>query len=92
MGRPEGRRLLEDLGVDGNRSNGSSAMLIILPDEDDSQFLYRISLHFYNSVASVPAKAVNGVLNFVSFLNKRIKIGTQFHMTNKIYPNGVLYV
>ena len=73
MGRSEGRRLLEDLGVDGNRSNGSSAMLIILPDEDDSQFLYRISLHFYNSGASVPAKAVNGIHNFVSFLNKRIK-------------------
>ena len=40
MRRPEGRRLLEDLGVDGKGSGGSSAMLIILPDKDDTQFLY----------------------------------------------------
>jgi len=57
LGRPEGRRLLKDLGVDGNGSNESSAMLIILSDEDDSQFLY-------NSVASVPPKVVSGVHNF----------------------------
>jgi hypothetical protein len=42
LGRHEGRRLLDDLGVDGN---GSSAVLIILPDEDcnffvESQFTF----------------------------------------------------
>lgn len=31
LGRHEGRRLLDDLGVDGNES---SAMLIVLPDGD----------------------------------------------------------
>jgi hypothetical protein len=45
LGRHGGRRILEDLGVDGNGSNGSSVLLIILPDEDDMQFLYRITVY-----------------------------------------------
>jgi hypothetical protein len=36
LGRHEGRRLLHNLAVDGN---GSSAMLIILPDEDGNFFI-----------------------------------------------------
>jgi hypothetical protein len=46
LGRREGRRLLDNLAVDGN---GSSAMLIILPDKDgnffiESQFTFYIIL------------------------------------------------
>jgi len=46
LGRREGRRLHDDLAVDGNES---SAMLIILPDEDgnffmESQFTFVIFL------------------------------------------------
>lgn len=69
LGRHEGRRLLDDLGVDGN---GSSAMLIILPDEDGDFFIETVYI-FSNSVASFPARAVNGVHNVLSVLNKRIR-------------------
>jgi hypothetical protein len=46
LGRHEGRRILEDLGIDGNGSNGSSALLIISLDVN-SQFLYIITVYHF---------------------------------------------
>jgi hypothetical protein len=76
FGRHEGRRILEDLGVDGNGSNGSSALLIILPDEDNLQFLYRITVYIF----------LNGVHNVVCSLLKHKKSEPNFalRMTNDI--------
>jgi hypothetical protein len=48
-------------------------MLIILPDEDGNFFIESQFTFFYNTVASFPARAVNGVHNVVPVLNKRIR-------------------